>query len=164
MEECNKKVWNIFDLLGISIPCSATYFLEVVGRVSLKVVTKESLRGRKTLKIKPFRLFYFSKIGGVRPNCLILFDQFGMTIPCSTICFLEVGVGILLKVATRWSRRGKNILRKLKFLGCFYKAKIEECNQKHGNVLYQFDITLVLNVIDVSKYFLIIVKMVFWNK
>ena len=33
-EESNQKVWNIFDQSGITILCSATYFLEI-GRGNL---------------------------------------------------------------------------------------------------------------------------------
>ena len=41
-EECEQKVWNVFDQFAI-IPFSATYFLEVGACVSLKVANKESL-------------------------------------------------------------------------------------------------------------------------
>ena len=51
MEECDLKVWNVFDQFDIPIPCSAAYFLEVGAHVSLKVSTKGSIRGKKTLKI-----------------------------------------------------------------------------------------------------------------
>ena len=50
-EECDEKVWNIFYQFGISSLCSATYFLEIGARVSLKEATKGSLRVKKTLKI-----------------------------------------------------------------------------------------------------------------
>ena len=50
-EECDQKVWNVFYQFGISIPCSATYFLEVGAHVSFKVATKGSLQVKKTLKI-----------------------------------------------------------------------------------------------------------------
>ena len=49
--ECDKKVRNNFDQCGITIPCSATYFLEVGARVLLKVATKGSITSNKTLKI-----------------------------------------------------------------------------------------------------------------
>ena len=42
------KDLNFFYQLGITIPCSATYFLEVGARVSLKVATKRPVRGKKT--------------------------------------------------------------------------------------------------------------------
>ena len=51
-EECNQNVWNVFDQFGIIIPCTATYFLEVGARVSLKVVTKESPRGQTLWKFR----------------------------------------------------------------------------------------------------------------
>ena len=47
MKECDQKVWNVFDQFGITIACSDTYFLEVGARVSLKVATKRSIRGKK---------------------------------------------------------------------------------------------------------------------
>ena len=50
-EWCDQKVWNVFDQSGISIAFSATYFMEVGARVSLKVTAKVSIRGKKTLKI-----------------------------------------------------------------------------------------------------------------
>ena len=42
---------HVFDRFGITILCSATYFLEVGARVSLKVATNGSIRSKKTLKI-----------------------------------------------------------------------------------------------------------------
>ena len=48
MDECDQNVWNAFDQLEITISCSATNFLEVGARVSLKVATKVSSRGKKS--------------------------------------------------------------------------------------------------------------------
>ena len=48
------KYFHEFD---INIHFSATYFLEVGTHVSLKVASKRSIRGIKTLKIYIFRLF-----------------------------------------------------------------------------------------------------------
>ena len=48
MEECDQKVWNVFDEFSIIIPSSAFYFLEVGACVSLKVATKGSPRGKKS--------------------------------------------------------------------------------------------------------------------
>ena len=64
-----------------------------------------------------------------------VFDQFGMTIPCSATYFLEVGAHVSLNVATKVSLEGKK-LWKFKFLGCFSKAKTEDCNLKDW---YVFD-------------------------
>ena len=50
-EECHQKVCNVFDQFGITIPCSAAYFLEIGARVSLKVATKGSLIGKNNVKI-----------------------------------------------------------------------------------------------------------------
>ena len=53
MEECDQKVFHkeCFYQFGITIPCLTTYFLKVGAGVSMKVATKGSLRGKKTLKI-----------------------------------------------------------------------------------------------------------------
>ena len=51
MEECDQEDSNVFDQFGISIACSATYFLEFGACALLKVATKGSMRGKKTLKI-----------------------------------------------------------------------------------------------------------------
>ena len=50
MEECNQKVWNVFDQLGITLIGSATYFAAVDERISLKVATKGSSRGKENSK------------------------------------------------------------------------------------------------------------------
>ena len=68
MEECDEKVDNVFDAFSIAIPCSASYFLKVGSLVSLKVATKRSVRGKNTLKIYVFRLFFLSKNGRVAPK------------------------------------------------------------------------------------------------
>ena len=47
MEECNQKVWNVFNQFGLTIPCSATSFLEVGACISFKVATIGSPRGKK---------------------------------------------------------------------------------------------------------------------
>ena len=49
-KECDQKLWNVFNQFGIIIPCSATDFVEVGASVSLKVATKGSIRGKKTMK------------------------------------------------------------------------------------------------------------------
>ena len=47
MEECDQNVWNVFDQIGITLPRSARYFLEVGARVPLKVAIKGSRRGKE---------------------------------------------------------------------------------------------------------------------
>ena len=42
---------GVCDKFGIITPCSATYHLEVGAHVSLKLATKASFGGKKTLKI-----------------------------------------------------------------------------------------------------------------
>ena len=40
------KNWSVFDTLGILMPGSDSYFLEVSAQVSLKVATKGSFTGK----------------------------------------------------------------------------------------------------------------------
>lgn len=47
MEEYDQKDWVFSDKFGITIPCSVAYFMEVGARISLKVATKGSVRGKK---------------------------------------------------------------------------------------------------------------------
>ena len=46
MEERNHGNWSLLNKFGITIPFWVTYFLEVGARVSLKVATEGSLRGK----------------------------------------------------------------------------------------------------------------------
>ena len=118
-EECDQKVWNVFDKFAITIACSATYFLEVGACVSLKVATKASIEVKKTLKIRI--LGCFSKVKAEKCDSEVwkFFDQFGINIPCSATFCLEVGTRIWLKVATKGSIRGKIKFRNLEFLVVF---------------------------------------------
>ena len=99
------------------------------------------------MEVKTFWKFRFSgcfsKVKTVKSNQKVwdVFDQFGITIPCSSTYFLEVGARVSLKVATKGSLGGKNIL-KIKFLGCFSKAKTQECEQKVWNIFDQLGITI----------------------
>ena len=52
------------------LPGSATYFVEVSAHVCLKVATKGYFRGKKTLKIQIFKLFFYRKNGGMQPKKL----------------------------------------------------------------------------------------------
>ena len=54
MEECNQNIWNVFNQFDITIPCSATYFLEVGVRVSLNVAAKGSPWGKNYSEIWDF--------------------------------------------------------------------------------------------------------------
>ena len=65
MEECDQKISNVSDQFGITMPCSATYFLKVGARVSLK-----------------------AKMEGCNQKVRNVFDQFGITIPGSATYFL----------------------------------------------------------------------------
>ena len=50
-EKWLQKVSNVSNHFGITIPCSATYFMEVGARVSLKLTTKGSVKCKNTVKI-----------------------------------------------------------------------------------------------------------------
>ena len=50
VEDCYQNVWNVYDQFGITIPCSATYFMEVGSYVSLKMAIKVFLRAKKNSK------------------------------------------------------------------------------------------------------------------
>ena len=56
-------------------------------------------------------------------------DQFDISIPCSATFFLGVGAHVSLKVTTKESFRGKNIL-KIKTFSLFFKAKTESATKK----------------------------------
>ena len=58
MEECYENVWNPFNQFDITIPCSATYFLEVGACVSLKVASKRSAKVKKNSENLHFQLFF----------------------------------------------------------------------------------------------------------
>ena len=47
MEECDQRVWNAFKQFDIIITCWPGYLPQVGTRVSLKVATKGSPRGKK---------------------------------------------------------------------------------------------------------------------
>ena len=47
------------------IPLTATHFLEVCARVSSKVATNGSFRGKRISKINILRLLFYIKNGGV---------------------------------------------------------------------------------------------------
>ena len=98
------------DQFGISIPCSATYFLEVGADVSLKVATKGSIRGKKLWKIRFLGSFSKAKTEECDLKVWNVFDQFGISIACSDTYILEFGARVSLEVATKGSIRDKIIL------------------------------------------------------
>ena len=104
-EECDQKVWNVFDQFGICIACSGIYFVEVGARVSLKVTTKGSIRGF-TWKFRVSGRFSAEKREECDQKVWNVFDQFGICIVCSGIYFVEVGARVWLKVTTKGSIRG----------------------------------------------------------
>ena len=95
-EKCEQIFYNVFHQFGITIPCTARYSLEVAACVSLKVATKVSLRSNKTQKF--YFLGYFSEAKTKKCDQKVsnIFDQFGITIPCSATYFLGVGARVSL--------------------------------------------------------------------
>lgn len=57
-KECNQKNQISSDKLGMILPSSITCFLEISAHVTLKLVTINSFRDKKTLKIYILRLFF----------------------------------------------------------------------------------------------------------
>ena len=58
MEECDQSNLNVSDKLGMFISLSATFVLQMIAQVSLKVATKGSLRGKTTWKIFIFEAIF----------------------------------------------------------------------------------------------------------
>ena len=77
-------------------------FLEVSSKAALKVATKDYSRGKQTMKIELFRLF-FKKKGDQKNQSFS--DKFGMPMAGSGTYFLKVSGHISLKVVTSNSFR-----------------------------------------------------------
>ena len=101
----------MFYQFGISIPCSATYFLEVGAQVSFKEATKGSLKVKKLWKFSFSGCFFKAKTEECDQKVWNDFDQFGISILCSGTFFLEVGAHVSYKVATKESFEGKRTLK-----------------------------------------------------
>ena len=130
MKECDQKVWNVFDQFGITIACSDTYFLEVGARVSLKVATKRSIRGKKKLW-KSRYLDHFSKVKteerdqGDWP----VSDTFGI-ISLAQLHIIWKWVHLFHSDhPSKLLLMAKNLWKSI-FLVYFSKAKTEQCDQK----------------------------------
>ena len=130
MKECDQKVWNVFDQFGITIACSDTYFLEVGARVSLKVATKRSIRGKKKLW-KSRYLDHFSKVKteerdqGDWP----VSDTFGI-ISLAQLHIIWKWVHLFHSDhLSKLLLMAKNLWKSI-FLVYFSKAKTEQCDQK----------------------------------
>ena len=106
-EECDQKVSNVFDQFDIAKPFSTTHFLEVGARISLKLAIKGFLRGKKLWKFTFSGCFSKAKTEECNQKVWDVFDQIGVGKPCSTTYFLEVGVCVSLKLATKGFLRAK---------------------------------------------------------
>ena len=60
-EECEEKVFNIFNQFGDTIHLSATYFLEVGAVASSKGATKVFLSGRKNSENLSFKVIFLKQ-------------------------------------------------------------------------------------------------------
>ena len=78
----------------------------------------------------------------MRPKIWSVFNQFDITIPCWATYFLEVGVSISLKVATKGSPRGKKKSEKLDFEVVFVNQKWRSATKMFEVFLNQFDVTI----------------------
>ena len=81
MEECNQKVWNVFNEFDITISCSGPYLPEVGGCVSFEVPTKGSPREKKLWKCRFWSYFSKPKIEEWDQKFSNVLDQFGITAP-----------------------------------------------------------------------------------
>ena len=81
--------------------CSDICLLEVGARVSLKVATKEYVRGYKTLKIQIFRLLFQAYTEECDQKNQSFSGKFGMLMTRSDTYFLELSALISLKVTTK---------------------------------------------------------------
>ena len=134
-DECYQRNCSSSDKFGITIRCSATYFLEAGVRVSLKAATKGSLGGKKKSENLDFTVVFLKqKRRSVSKKYRSLFAKSGMLLLGSDTCFLKVCARVSLKVATKWCLRCKKN-SKFRFLGCFSEVKTGECDQKNSKFL-----------------------------
>ena len=92
--------------------CSATYFLEVGARISLKVATKGSLTGKKKLqKFSILGSFSKAETETCDKKNRSFSDEFGMIMQGSDTYFLEVSSYVSLEVATDNSFRDKETVK-----------------------------------------------------
>ena len=124
------------------MPYSDTCFLEVSAHVSLKVATDDSFRDKKHWKFRFWACFSWAETEEYDQKNWSFSDKFGMIMPYSDTCFLEVSTHVSLKVATDDSFTVKETIWKCRFLECFSKAKTEECDKNIWNVFDQFGITM----------------------
>ena len=75
---------------GITMPSSATYFLEVGAHISLKVATKGSIRGKKLWKFRFLGSFSKLKTEECDKKVWNVFDQFGIFSGSTYTRFIEI--------------------------------------------------------------------------
>ena len=111
MKYCNK--------FGMTISCSATYFLKVGEHFSFKVAIKTSLGSKKTRFSS-----YISNAKTRSETKNLICNIFGITICSSRTHYTEVSAHVLQEVATKSSFKGKNRPKiYFYYLGTFLKQK-----------------------------------------
>ena len=131
---------NCLILLLVS---SATYFLKISACLSLRVVTNGLFTDKKSSKISIFHAIIVKQKRRSATKAIYVFQT------CSATYFLEVGVCLSLKLATKASFGGKK-LWKFRFSGCFSKAKTGEWDQKNWSFSYKFGMLMPVS----ETYFL----------
>ena len=110
---------SVFDKFDIIIPCSATFFLEVGARLSLKLATKLSFRGKELSEFRFSGYFSKPKTEECDQKNWRFSNKFGMLMLGSNTYFLEVSAHVSMKVANKGSFRGKKS-ENLAFLRLFF--------------------------------------------
>ena len=85
--------------------------MEVSARVSLKVATKVSFRGKKISEFRFLCCFYQGKTEECDQKNWNFFDKSGIIMPGSATYFLEVSAHVSLEVATDDSFRDKETMK-----------------------------------------------------
>ena len=114
----------------MTVPCSATYFLDAGAHVSLKVDTKRSCRNKKLWKFSFSCCFSKAKTEKCDQQVWNVFHEFTVGKPCPATYFLEVGARASLKLATKVFLRGKKNSENLAFQVALLKQKRRNAAKK----------------------------------
>ena len=77
MVECNQSNLHLLDDFLRFITWKTVHFLEVCARVSSKVTTNGSFRGKEISKVSIFEAIILKQNEGVQPKYFVFFDDFG---------------------------------------------------------------------------------------
>ena len=122
-KKCHQKTWSAFDEFGVNILCPAAYFLEVGACAWLKIANKDSFIGIKLLKFRFSGYFSKAKTEECHQKNWRFCDKVGMLMLAPNTYFLEVSARLSLKVVTKASFRGKEVLKFSIFKVFFLKQK-----------------------------------------